>query len=200
MLYKFDSAENHIFVKCSGITSTPFDYGIIDCAFSKEFAVDLLNWLKYEAPWRLKETDFYEHWEFSLADVHSNNLVFHKLNSVTFRNIILSKMKALFIEDFEDDIKIAFHKMVKGQTIRIHNDFIHGIETHRLIVQLNEADVVGGYAILFNDSNPKNIHRVIESHHNQGFVFAISERSYHAVSTIHSGDRYTIVCSLTKKS
>ncbi len=88
-------------------------------------------------------------------------------------------------------------KLVNGHTIRLHNDFIPGRETHRLLIQLNRnwQDENGGFLLFFNSSAPEDIHRVIHPVHNSSVGFAISPKSNHAVSTVYNGERYTLVYS-----
>ncbi len=183
----------------SGSEKLPFNYYCVTKAFSPKFAEEILFWLENDAKWFLKETDFYEQWEFSLEDIKNNHPISEQLKSLYFKSIIKKKMENFFNTVFENDLKIAFHKMLKNQTIRIHNDYLQDGETHRLIVQLNNNSVNGGYLILFNSDNPQDIHKVINPNHNTGIMFAISKKSYHAVSSVHEGSRYTFVCSLKEK-
>ena len=95
-----------------------------------------------------------------------------------------------------------YKRQVLGQRIRIHNDYIPGAETHRVLVQLNNgwADDNGGLLVFFNSDDPADIHRAFRPLHNSCVAFAISPSSYHAVSTIHGGERYTLVYSFYQKS
>ena len=49
--------------------------------------------------------------------------------------------------------------------------------------------------MFFNSEDPSDMHRVISPVHDSVVGFAISEDSNHAVSTIHGGERFTIVFS-----
>jgi Rps23 Pro-64 3,4-dihydroxylase Tpa1-like proline 4-hydroxylase len=94
-------------------------------------------------------------------------------------------------------IEVTAHRMVAGQTIRIHNDFRAGGETHRILVQLNRGwvDDQGGLLMLFGSGRVEDVQRVIRPVHGSGFGFRISELSFHAVSTIAEGERFTLVYS-----
>ncbi|RUX10175.1 2OG-Fe(II) oxygenase, partial [Mesorhizobium sp. M8A.F.Ca.ET.059.01.1.1] len=94
-------------------------------------------------------------------------------------------------------VEVTAHRMVVGQTIRIHNDFRPGGETHRILVQLNRgwADDQGGLLMLFGSGDADDVRRVIRPVHGSGLGFSISESSFHAVSTITSGERFTLVYS-----
>src|SRR3954465_12073601 len=79
----------------------------------------------------------------------------------------------------------------------IHNDYIGGEETHRLLVQLNRGwDVQdGGVLLLFGSVRPGDICRAVKPSHRSGFAFEISPNSFHAVSRMVNGERYTLVYS-----
>jgi Rps23 Pro-64 3,4-dihydroxylase Tpa1-like proline 4-hydroxylase len=87
--------------------------------------------------------------------------------------------------------------LVAGQRIRIHNDYIPDQESHRVLVQLNRGwtDDMGGALIFFNSHDPTDMHRAFRPSHNSCVGFEISPKSLHAVSTIHSGERFTLVFS-----
>ena len=81
------------------------------------------------------------------------------------------------------------------QTIRIHNDYLDGEETHRLLIQLNAGwdRKQGGLLMLFGDKRPESLARTIVPTHGSGFAFEISQASFHAVSSITDGERFTLV-------
>ena len=86
---------------------------------------------------------------------------------------------------------------MEGQTIRIHNDYVEGHETHRLLIQLNDGwtDENGGMLMLFGSASHRDLKRVVRPLHGSALSFEISPDSYHAVSTIHGGERFTLVYS-----
>ncbi|WP_292625538.1 cyclophane-containing peptide 2OG-Fe(II) oxygenase YhhC [Mesorhizobium sp.] len=98
-------------------------------------------------------------------------------------------------------VEVTAHRMVVGQTIRIHNDFRLGGETHRILVQLNRgwADDQGGLLMLFGSGDADDVRRVIRPVHGSGLGFNISKSSFHAVSTINVGERFTLVYSFREK-
>ena len=87
------------------------------------------------------------------------------------------------------------HKLVNSQHIGVHNDYINGDETHRLVLHFNPdwKEENGGYLLLFNSSNANDISQVVSPLNNSAFGFEISKRSHHAVSKIYDFIRYTIV-------
>src|SRR5207244_564974 len=114
-----------------------------------------------------------------------------------FLGELKTKIECLFQATLSNRIDLTAHKLVPGQRIRIHNDFIPGQETHRLLIQLNRRwiDDDGGFLLLFNSSDPADVQKVFRPFHNSVVGFAITPSSHHAVSTIHSGERFTLVYS-----
>ena len=175
--------------------SNPFNYFTTPEIFSNGFDLELLEWLETYDAWKLVKKDFYEQYEFSLLDAQlPPHLSFFQQSSL---QIVKTKIEEIFQTRLSNKIDFNVHKLVAGQRIRIHNDFIEGQETHRLIIQLNcgWSDENGGLLLLFNSDNPSDIHKIITPVHNSGLAFKISPDSNHAVSTVYGGGRYTLVYS-----
>lgn len=157
-----------------------------------------LNWFENQAPWRLVETDFYEQHEFSMLNLDLPECVSILVREDTL-NHVKSQVEELFNVRLSNNIEVVAHKLVKGQTIRIHNDFlsIDNRETHRVLLQLNRNfdESNGGFLMIFNGKEPEDLAEIIEPISGSVQGFEISSESHHAVSTIHSGERYTVVYS-----
>jgi len=174
----------------------PFPYLISPKALNPDLVEGLLSWFETSAPWSLVETDFYEQYEFSFFDQSLPTPICDfilKENTDTLRALI----EGFFETKLSFKVDLTAHKLLVGQRIRIHNDFIPGMETHRLLIQLNRGwlDENGGMLMFFNSMDPNDLHRVIRPLNNSCVVFEISDKSNHAVSTINGGERYTLVYS-----
>jgi len=176
------------------VCTEPFDYFTLPHAFSEKESSLTLYWLETSAPWKFVKADFYTQYEFDLDGVDLPEGISF-LNQKEFLNYLTEQFEDIFSVKLAKQVDITAHKLIKGHTIRLHNDYIYGQETHRLLIQLNRnwSDENGGFLIFFNSSDPKDIHRVIHPVHNSSAGFAISPKSNHAVSTIHDGERYTVV-------
>jgi len=119
-----------------------------------------------------------------------------------FLNELKTKVENLFKVELGNDVDVAAHKLIPGQRILLHNDFIAGENTFRLLVQLNRGckDEDGGLLLLFNSSDPADIHKVFRPIHNDAIGFVVSPTSNHAVSLIHGGERFTLVYSFYGKN
>ncbi len=189
-------SEDLFRLKSPEVFTEPFPYLTANEGLGEVNSSAILEWLETEAPWNLVEKDFYEQYEFSLLDAPlPAHLKF--LTERPFLRDLRVKVEGVFGRRLSERIDCTAHKLVQGQTIRIHNDYIPGEETHRLLLQLNRGwrDAQGGYLMLFNSQDPSDVHRVFLPANDSVVGFAISERSHHAVSTVHGGERFTIVFS-----
>ena len=178
------------------VFTLPFPYFVSPQALSSSFSNELLTWLENDAPWKLVETDFYEQYEFSFFDIQLPSEISF-LTSPEYLSLVKSRVESLFSVKLKTRIDFTAHKLISGQRIRIHNDYIPNCETHRLLIQLNKGweDENGGMLMFFNSGNPSDVHKIFRPTHNSSVGFAISPDSHHAVSTIHTGERFTIIYS-----
>jgi Rps23 Pro-64 3,4-dihydroxylase Tpa1-like proline 4-hydroxylase len=174
----------------------PFAHATAQDVIAPNLAGETLRWLEAEAPWKLRIADFYEQWELHLESVALPETLLGLLDPYFVRNIARALL-GLFVEDELDLVEVTAHKMLAGQTIRLHNDFIEDAESHRIIIQLNRGwrDDQGGLLMLFGSDSAEDIQRILRPLHRSAFAFAISDRSFHAVSTITEGERFTLVYS-----
>ena len=174
----------------------PFPYFVIQRCLGHDFEQAILEWFDADAPWKLVETDFYEQFEFSLLHTSLPRALASLVEPKSLC-ALRKTMGTLFNQEFSDRMTVLAHKLVPGQRIAIHNDHLEGHETHRLTIQINRGlqDDNGGYFVLFNTSDPGDIHRILRPISGSALGFEIGENSNHAVSKLHSGQRYTLVYS-----
>ncbi|MDP9645455.1 cyclophane-containing peptide 2OG-Fe(II) oxygenase YhhC [Paraburkholderia caledonica] len=178
------------------VFATPFPHFVVPNALGVENSLACLKWLETDAPWRLKIATFYQQYEFSLRD----NL----LPSTIQPFFSSSKVEALrecvaasFCTTLAPHCDITAHKLVPGQRIRIHNDYIVGRETHRVLIQLNSGwtDDNGGALLFFGSEDATDVRKAFRPLHDSCVAFEISPKSHHAVTPILQGERYTLVFS-----
>jgi Rps23 Pro-64 3,4-dihydroxylase Tpa1-like proline 4-hydroxylase len=173
----------------------PFPHFCTTSIFKRGLEKKLFDWLQDNENWSLTETEFYEQYEFSLLDVTLPEEIHGLVDPATIGEIE-SKFKATFnIKSFTLIGLTAHLKLTDGQRIGVHNDFINGDETHRLVVNINPiwSDENGGYLMLFTSSNSNDVSKIIKPLNNSGFGFEISKDSHHAISKIHDFTRYSLV-------
>jgi hypothetical protein len=174
----------------------PFRYATFNECLPTRPGEEILRWLETDAPWQLKRTEFYEQYEFSCWDCTSPMASY--ATSPTTLDVVRTTMMEIFGRNFENSVSVVVHKLFEGQRIGIHNDYLDGKESHRLVIQLNQglSDDDGGFLMLFHSGNPADIHRIMRPVHLSGFAFEISPASFHAVSQVHGGARYSLIYSL----
>lgn len=161
----------------------------------------MLHWLETAAPWKLHVEDFYEQHECSLTPEELPP----ELACLVGPDAVHEYARLLLDPIGGEGVQLAqatAHRLTGGQSIRIHNDYIEGAETHRIIVQLNRgwSDDRGGFLMFFSSSNAGDVARVIRPLHGSAVSFEISPHSFHAVSPTVNGERYTLVFSYRRLS
>lgn len=175
--------------------ASPFEHFTGHCE-TPAASMEWLDWLEREAPWELTKTEFYEQYEFSLLHAPLSAHVRYLACPETLI-ALRRQMSEYFRQPLDERVEVTAHKLVSKQTIRMHNDYIPGGESHRLLLQLNRSwePSYGGYLMFFSGPGPETISKLVEPRHRSVQAFAISPRSHHAVSTVHAGERFTIVYS-----
>ncbi len=173
----------------------PFPHLELPAALAPAVADETLAWLEREELWRLRVEDFYEQHEFSLLTTPPPSSVAGLTGETVLERLRAWLRQAFAVTGGLELVDVSAHRLTAGQTIRIHNDHLDGTETHRVLVQLNRGWTAdrGGILMLFADDDPASLAKAILPVHRDGFAFEISPHSYHAVSTVHSGERYTLV-------
>lgn len=174
----------------------PFAYFTAEQVISVPLEQELLTWLERDAPWKLATTDFYEQYEFSFTDVQLPQAL-QPMFSMAVVNALRDRVGALLGAKMGPTVEITAHQLISNQTIRIHNDFRKGGETHRLLIQINRGwrEEHGGLLMLFRGPSVESVDRIIPPTSRSAFGFSISKVSHHAVSKVHGGNRYTLVFS-----
>lgn len=174
----------------------PFPFSVVPDALCGGVEQATLSWFEQAAPWRLAEESFYSQHEFDLRGVELPSDIAELADGTT-----LAGMRELVSELFHTRLGTAVdltaHRLTAGQRIRIHDDYLEGGETHRLILQLNRGWTAGdgGHLLLFGGLQPEDVRVVLAPMSKQALLFEISQRSHHAVSEVVRGERYSIVYS-----
>ena len=177
------------------VARKPFPFVELPEFLNPKDADRLLDWLEATSVWQFRAESFYEQYEFNLlSSPPSGSLSF--LVGPHFVGAMTNMLRRYFdVEAPLEIVSISAHKLTIGQTIRVHNDHLGPEETHRVLIQLNRdwsmAD--GGLLMLFGSDRAEDVRFVIRPRHGSAFAFEISHRSYHAVSTIRCGTRFTLV-------
>jgi hypothetical protein len=179
----------------------PFAHTTRPGLLTSDLASAALAWMEASAPWKLRIASFYEQWELHL-ELSSLPPAVQPLLATT----MIDHLSKVMLEPLGTAgprlTEVTAHKLLPGQTIRVHNDHLPDGETHRVLIQLNRSweDEQGGLLMLFSSPRAEDVCRIIRPTHGSAIGFEISPQSFHAVSTIQRGERYTLVYSFKAAS
>jgi hypothetical protein len=183
-------------LSAAAVRIQPFPCFTVPQVLSEELELAFLEWFESDAPWQLAVMDFYEQYEFDFKDA-TLPLGLKPLFSESALYQLREDVGLLLGAALKPVIDITAHKLNRTQKIRIHNDCRPDGETHRFLVQLNRGwhEQNGGLLMLFCGPEVETLADIIPPTSRSAFGFEISNASYHAVSQVHQGDRYTLVFS-----
>jgi Rps23 Pro-64 3,4-dihydroxylase Tpa1-like proline 4-hydroxylase len=183
-------------LQAADVRPAPFAHATHPSPLADGVCEAALAWMETTAPWRLRIASFYEQWELHLEARDLPPDLRPLLAPDTVEHLTRLMFQPLGVRGLQLT-EVTAHKLLPGQTIRVHNDYLSDGETHRLLIQLNRgwADEQGGLLMLFGSAAPDDVQRVLRPTHRSAMSFGICPQSFHAVSTIQSGERYTLVYS-----
>lgn len=171
----------------------PYPHFVASPFYTKQFYDLLLTWLEENSNWRLRTTSFYEQYEYGFSEKKLCEGI-EALWDAEVLACIRDRVAQEFNHPISNRISISAHKLISGQHIGIHTDTTDS-ETHRLVVQLNRGrdENSGGNFVVLSGSSPSNVERVFNQKPNSAIGFALGESSYHAVTRVKAGTRFTII-------
>ncbi len=188
------STNNFVDLSDISYAAAPYPHISSPQALQHPYAKSLFNWFETSAPWNITIADFYEQSEFDVlkADLPA---ALKWLVSVDNIHVVEQHIKDSFTIDSLELVGVVAHKLVDGQRIGIHNDFINGEETHRLVIHITDGwtEDNGGILMLFGSPDVKDVCKIIYPLNNFAFGFEISPVSHHGVSKIYNFSRYTLI-------
>ncbi len=174
----------------------PFPFSVVPDVLCDGIEQAALLWFEQAAPWRLTNESFYSQHEFDMRDAELPSEITQLAADTTLAGMRQSISK-LFHRRLGATVDVTAHRLTAGQRIRIHDDYIDGGETHRVILQLNRSWATGdgGHLLFFGGREPEDVRVVLTPVSRRAVVFEISRRSHHAVSKVVRGERYSVVYS-----
>lgn len=184
----------------SSIINQPFKHFIKRDVIQPELSRELLNYFEHFAQWNSQSIDrFYDSYNLNLLNATLPDEV--KFFSAK-RNIqhIKQQVEELYQVKLSNKIDVAAHKLIQGQSIRIHNDLSPIGQSHRLLIQINRGwkTTFGGILMLLDSEDPEDVtdnQKFYLPENGSSVLFQISSISFHAVSEVLVGNRYTLVYS-----
>jgi hypothetical protein len=173
--------------------TSPFPHFISPRFYAEEFSNALLSWLESTLAWNLKETALYAQYELGFSKVKDCPEIQAVSDGAVLARI-RDEVSRAFGVAISGRINISAHKLVPGQYGGIHTDNLPS-ETHRLVVQLNRgrSDQSGGNLVFLSGSSPREVEIVFKQQTNSAVGFLLGTGSYHAVTQVKTGVRFTII-------
>jgi len=175
----------------------PFSFLVGDSPFDTQSAQAIHDWLEHIDKWKLNEGEFYSSFECNLLNLEAPQDCKH-LFSPSAHDAFSIQASSVFGTPVVLSTVLAAHRMTFNQGVGIHSDSPRpGEETHRMVYTFSRNPVphAGGHFLFLSGNSPQTATHLIPLHNNQVIAFRLSSTSYHAVTTITTGDRYSIVAS-----
>ena len=171
----------------------PYPHIVSPRFYTEQFADTLLGWLETESNWALNESMRYEQYELGFSGFTHCRDIQGLWDGGVLGRIRDGVTRAIGFP-VSSRINISAHKMFPGQQTYIHTDKVPH-ETHRIVVTLNRGRPAdsGGNLVLLSGSKPADMAVVFKQISNSAVCFGLDSRSYHAVSRVKSGTRFTII-------
>jgi hypothetical protein len=160
-------------------------------------ADDVLDWLAGNDRWRRHDGGFYTADVMSVEKLDPPALCAPLFNAEG-RSGLERAASLLFGEQLQLHGPVVAHRMTPPQGIGIHSDAPQpDEETHRLVVLLADgwSRPQGGHFVLLERDSPMSARMIIPHRHNTAIAFRLTGQSFHAVTTLTSGRRFSIVAS-----
>lgn len=188
-------------IRSAECQAVPFSHFALPGVLDAETASAVVDWLDDVDGWQERHSaGFCRYFELIVsATPFPPRLAF--LNDRPWLDRVRDAMAATFGIDFGSHVSLAIHKFVPGCGIRLHTDHGTDPDTHRFIIHLNRgwSEDNGGLLLLLDGARLDTLddsHRYYLPDHRLAVGFEISDRSFHAVSEVISGTRYTLCYSL----
>lgn len=197
MLNKIDNPE---------LNTIPFKHYFNAHAVDAAALNDVLLYMQSDKlQWQFAEKDFYSQYEACFFQKPNLDSCIRKFTNPQFVTEIVELVCKLFLANFLVCTDISAHKLCRGHAIGLHTDAINEDEVYyRVLIHLNKNWSIssnGGTFIMFDEKKECNDNiRFYNPTFGSLLAFEISKNSFHAVSPVLSGERYSIIYTLKKGS
>lgn len=185
----------------------PYKHFSLDNPFKPQDADKILRWLETTNMFTSRKERLLRSSSFFLS---AENIPSEVADFFSNQNLISLKkdIENIFNIEFKDYFTVSANKFVLGEGALIHTDYIDPESkseiyfTHRFLLYFNRGwvETDGGSLGIFNSSDQNDLEKTINPIHNTAIGFAINPHSYHAVSAIKNGIRFTLNFSFTSKN
>lgn len=175
---------------------TPFEHCVISNWLTKTEEISVLETLEQDIGWKRQRAHFYTHSSVDLSQVEPSS-DFSPICSREKLSTLKLLMEQTFHRSFCNEIRVWIHKMTPGDGIGIHNDNCDS--ELRVVLQLNRGWHAhqGGLSVFLSRKRSDFIERIYLPVSNSVIAFPTTRASYHAVTDVMEGTRFSIVYVLS---
>ena len=166
---------------------------------SKHHALKM--WLEQREAWQPVDGGFYCADVFGITDDRHVPATLHGCLGRAGHAWLEAFASRLFGELMQLHGPIVLHRMQDGQGVGIHSDHpLAGEETHRIVLTVcrQQQSGVGGHFVLLGGTHPQDARALIPLHGNNAIAFRLDDVSYHAVTSVRAGRRFSVVMSFRR--
>jgi len=179
------------------VYTRPFPHFAAADFLDVQLADSLLSWLAQGAQWQPRKLIGYEGYADMSLQLGDLPCELDLLVAPEFLSRLRICMGRIFEMAVDGYVRVTAHRMVAGASLRPHSDLCALKFTHRLLVQLNRGwtEANGGLLCLFAGDPATEKNRQEKSFlpaHRSAFAFEVSGRSFHSVTNVVAGERYTL--------
>ncbi|SFX76049.1 2OG-Fe(II) oxygenase superfamily [Thermoactinomyces sp. DSM 45891] len=189
------------FIEFNEVRKYLYPYPFFRCNefFNQKTSNMLIDFLENNPYFVGTKGDFYEQTMFPLTEKILSDELIPILDNEN-RKIILENAEEYFGVKLKKDFFATAHRLLPGQETGIHNDYLetpsnykYGF-THRIIVYINRVwnHHNGGLLGIYSSDKSEDLVTTIEPIHNTAVGLSFSKTSFHDVSKVLDGERYTV--------
>jgi len=148
--------------------------------------------------WQEAAQKFYRQREVYLNEIPEFAFLFSDPSVLNIIQIV----ETFFGVQVESSFDVAAHQMIEGDFIDVHTDQNDCGETHRLTITMNDTWrlVDGGVLLAMNEGDVRTNFGAWLPTRNNGFLFEICDRSFHAVTPVTGrAPRYSLIFTFRAK-
>ncbi len=179
------------------LEKSPFLHVVIPNCIDENLAASLLEWFETKAVWQHRAiNDFYQLLFLDFRDVRLPENLRILVDDLSLKDLRMRAARLLGAR-LGSKVNVTARKMLPGYHVKVHTDYGERHQTHQIVVHLNRGWEArnGGLLLMLAHEVPtpdlKNL-RCYAPCHRRAIFFEISPDSFHAVSKIIAGERYTL--------
>lgn len=179
------------------ISHAPFEHCVMNEILSDAEEANILAAFEFETRWQRREEHFYTHSSIDLSQIKPSP-VYTPLCGRERLSLLRMIIGKVFHTICSKEVRVWAHRLAPGDGIGIHND---NCESEiRLVLQINRRwdPNFGGLSVLLSKKEKHTLEKIYVPKSNSAIAFATTKSSYHAVTEVMEGERFSVVYVFTR--